>query len=98
MVRSSLTNPPVATLEFAPLELPQWTAYPDEEDVELPKQMQESVHPLLGFDNMLDDEVIPRFGKCRQATVKSIEELRAQFVPHEFAGLDASARQNVSGI
>jgi hypothetical protein len=69
----------------------------DKENIEVAEQAQESVHPVLCFDNMLDDQIVTGFSQGRQATVESVEKRGAQPVPRKLAAFDAAAGKSVRG-
>ena len=66
----------------------------DEKDIEWFEQTQESFHPFRGFDNMLDDEVIPGSGEGGKGAMKAVEEPGTKRAPRSaFASSDKPHRE-----
>src|SRR5256885_1040721 len=78
-VRSVIVSASFAYLGVAspappPFKLRQRTMHADEKDITRAEQAQQAMHPRLRFDDVLDDQIVPRVCKGGYAAVKSVEE------------------------
>ena len=60
-------------------------------------EAQQPVQPRLGLDDVLDEEIVPRFGEGGQASVESLEKRLAQVAHPKFAAFNARLRQHLGG-
>jgi hypothetical protein len=96
-VRLSLADPSVTPFKLPPLELWQRAVDPNKEHIEVAEQAQESTHPGIRLNDVLDDEVVASCGKSGEAAVKSLEELGSQIAPRELTAVNAPLRQDIRG-
>src|SRR5262249_24012052 len=95
IIVTRFTDTPIPANTLTTLEFVERAVNAYKKNVERPEQRQETTHPLLRFDDVFDDQVVPGRGKRGNAAMKAVEERRPLCRPRELAAFDARHRQDI---
>ena len=96
-VCARLTHLATATQARPAFELFKRAVKADEVDVEALEGQDKASHPVFGFDDVFDDEVVTGSGEGGDAVVKAFEELLSQARPRELTALNSGAWEHSRG-
>lgn len=97
-VASGLSDSPVPPLDLASLEFLHRAVEAYDEDIVRLEEEQQPIHPSTLFDDVLDEQVVSRFGECRDAAMEALEERLPRARPFELPEVDRLARQYTARI
>ncbi|HUR04364.1 MAG TPA: hypothetical protein VM347_17595 [Nonomuraea sp.] len=80
-VAAALSYAAVPSLAFSSIDLREVTMHPDEEHVEVRRQVRKRIAPGAEFYDVLDEQIVARTGQGGQASVKALEEAWPHLVP-----------------
>jgi hypothetical protein len=96
MVSTGIPDPTIPPLPLAPLQFRERTAKAHIEDIGWRQQTYEPAQLLLGFNNIVDNKVVPRSGKCGKASVISLKQPWPHNRPREGSGIISPYGQDLS--